>query len=182
MIVYCCFGTIQLFAQNSQLRSYTIADGLPQSQVYDIVQDDMGYLWLGTQGGGLANFDGEIFEVWNEGDGLLSNYIDALYTVNDSLFIGTKKGLSIKVKNNFVNLEAPQILQFFPVDGQLYLATKNGLYTYSKNKLVSKVNFNSEIDNSEINSVFFDGNYYWLATNKALWKLKDLGDNTTDHK
>ncbi|WP_340157522.1 two-component regulator propeller domain-containing protein [uncultured Maribacter sp.] len=180
LIVCCCFGTIQLFAQNSQLRSYTIADGLPQSQVYDIVQDDMGYLWLGTQGGGLANFDGEIFEVWNEGDGLLSNYIDALYTVNDSLFIGTKKGLSIKVKNNFVNLEAPQILQFFPVDGQLYLATKNGLYTYSKNKLISKVNFNSEIDNSEINSVFFDGNYYWLATNKALWKLKELGDNTTE--
>lgn len=180
MIVCCCFGTIQLFAQNSQLRSYTIADGLPQSQVYDIVQDDMGYLWLGTQGGGLANFDGEIFEVWNEGDGLLSNYIDALYTVNDSLFIGTKKGLSIKVKNNFVNLEAPQILQFFPVDGQLYLATKNGLYTYSKNKLISKVNFNSEIDNSEINSVFFDGNYYWLASNKALWKLKELGNNTTE--
>ncbi|HAI40447.1 MAG TPA: hypothetical protein DCM40_21250, partial [Maribacter sp.] len=180
LIVCCCFGTIPLFAQNSQLRSYTIADGLPQSQVYDIVQDDMGYLWLGTQGGGLANFDGEIFEVWNESDGLLSNYIDALYTVNDSLFIGTKKGLSIKVKNNFVNLEAPQILKFFPVDGQLFLATKNGLYTYSKNKLVSKVNFNSEIDNSEINSVFFDGNYYWLATNKALWKLKELGDNTTE--
>lgn len=180
MIVCCCFETIQLFAQNSQLRSYTIADGLPQSQVYDIIQDDMGYLWLGTQGGGLANFDGEIFEVWNESDGLFSNYIDALYTVNDSLFIGTKKGLSIKVKNNFVNLEAPQILQFFPVDGQLYLATKNGLYTYSKNKLVSKVNFNSEIDNSEINSVFFDGNYYWLATNKALWKLKELGNNATE--
>ncbi|CAG2533733.1 Two component regulator propeller [Maribacter dokdonensis] len=180
MIVCCCFGTIQLFAQNSQLRSYTIADGLPQSQVYDIVQDDMGYLWLGTQGGGLANFDGEIFEVWNESDGLLSNYIDALYAVNDSLFIGTKKGLSIKVKNNFVNLEAPQILQFFPVDGQLFLATKNGLYTYSKNKLVSKVNFNSEIDNSEINSVFFDGNYYWLATNNALWKLKELGNNATE--
>ncbi|SNR40516.1 Two component regulator propeller [Maribacter sedimenticola] len=180
LIVCCCFGTIQLVAQNSQLRSYTIADGLPQSQVYDIVQDDMGYLWLGTQGGGLANFDGEIFEVWNESDGLLSNYINALYAVNDSLFIGTKKGLSIKVKNNFVNLEAPQILQFFPVDGQLFLATKNGLYAYSKNKLVSKVNFNSEIDNSEINSVFFDGNYYWLATNKALWKLKELSNNTTE--
>ncbi|TVZ14773.1 LytS/YehU family sensor histidine kinase/ligand-binding sensor domain-containing protein [Maribacter sp. MAR_2009_72] len=180
MIVCCCFGTIQLFAQNSQLRSYTIADGLPQSQVYDIVQDDMGYLWLGTQGGGLANFDGEIFEVWNESNGLRSNYIDALYAVNDSLFIGTKKGLSIKVKNNFVNLEAPQILQFFPVDGQLFLATKNGLYTYSKNKLVSKVNLNSEIDNSEINSVFFDGNYYWLATNNALWKLKELGNNATE--
>ncbi|WP_144800998.1 two-component regulator propeller domain-containing protein [Maribacter sp. MAR_2009_72] len=180
LIVCCCFGTIQLFAQNSQLRSYTIADGLPQSQVYDIVQDDMGYLWLGTQGGGLANFDGEIFEVWNESNGLRSNYIDALYAVNDSLFIGTKKGLSIKVKNNFVNLEAPQILQFFPVDGQLFLATKNGLYTYSKNKLVSKVNLNSEIDNSEINSVFFDGNYYWLATNNALWKLKELGNNATE--
>ena len=87
----------------------------------------MGYLWLGTQGGGLANFDGTDFEVFNESDGLLSNYIDALHTSNDSLFIGTKKGLSIKVKNSFLNFESPQILQFYPSKNGIYLATINGV-------------------------------------------------------
>ncbi|WP_437372720.1 ligand-binding sensor domain-containing protein [Maribacter litoralis] len=179
LIVCCCFGTIQLFAQNSQLRAYTIADGLPQSQVYDMVQDDMGYLWLGTQGGGLANFDGNVFEVWNESDGLLSNYIDALYTSNDSVFVGTKKGLSIKVKNQFVNFDAPQILQIYPEKQELYIGTKRGVYTYVKRKKLNKISIHPEIDKSEINSIFFDGNYYWLATNKALWKLNELNDAAT---
>lgn len=167
-------------AQNSQLRAYTIADGLPQSQVYDIVQDEMGYLWLATQGGGLANFDGETFEVWNESNGLPSNYIDALYASSDSLFVGTRKGLSIKIKNNFVNFSAPQILQFYNTENKLYLGTKKGLYSYSKNKELSKVVINYEIDSSEINSILFDGNYYWLATNNGLWKLNELCDSATE--
>ncbi|MGO4919560.1 ligand-binding sensor domain-containing protein [Maribacter spongiicola] len=179
-IVFCFFGTIQLFAQNSQLRPYTIADGLPQSQVYDVLQDEMGYLWLGTQGGGLANFDGETFEVWNESDGLLSNYIDALYTANDSLFVGTRKGLSIKVKNNFVNFNSPQILQFYTAENVLYVGTKKGLYSYSKNSKFSKISLNSEIDSSEINSILFNGNYYWLATNNGLWKLKALSNSASE--
>ncbi|APQ16133.1 ligand-binding sensor domain-containing protein [Maribacter hydrothermalis] len=171
---------MHLAAQNSQLRAYTIADGLPQSQVYDVLQDAMGYLWLGTQGGGLANFDGENFEVWNESDGLLSNYIDALHTANDSLFVGTKKGLSIKVKNNFVNYNSPQILQFNTAENVLYVGTKKGLYSYSKNKKLCKISINAEIDSSEINSILFDGNYYWLATNNGLWKLNALSESATE--
>ncbi|SEK29507.1 Two component regulator propeller [Maribacter orientalis] len=171
---------MQLIAQNSQLRAYTIEDGLPQSKVYDIVQDEMGYLWLGTQGGGLANFDGNTFEVWNENNGLLSNYIDALYTSNDSLFVGSRKGLSIKVKNRFVNLESPQILQFYSVENVLFIGTKNGVYSYSKNKELQKITINPAIDGSEINSILFDGNYYWLATNNALWKLNELSGSATE--
>ncbi|WP_405382920.1 histidine kinase [Maribacter sp. LLG6340-A2] len=182
LTVFCFFGTIQLFAQNSQLRAYTIADGLPQSQVYDMVQNHMGYLWLGTQGGGLANFDGNSFEIWNESDGLLSNYIDALYTSNDSVFVGTKKGLSIKVKNQFVNFDTPQILQIYPGKQVLYIGTKRGVYTYTKRKKLNKISIHPEIDKSEINSIFFDGNYYWLATNKALWKLNELNDAATKVK
>jgi len=180
VLVLCFLGTMHLAAQNSQVRAYTIADGLPQSQVYDVLQDEMGYLWLGTQGGGLANFDGENFEVWNEGDGLLSNYIDALYTENDSLFIGTRKGLSIKVKKNFVNYNSPQILQFYKAKNVLYLGTKKGLYSYTKNSKISKVSINAEIDASEINSILFDGNYYWLATNNGLWKLNELSESATE--
>jgi ligand-binding sensor domain-containing protein len=71
-------------AQNNQIRNYTLADGLPQSQVYDIVQDEVGYLWVGSQGGGLSSFDGLQFNVWNERNGLLSNYIQTLQFISTS--------------------------------------------------------------------------------------------------
>lgn len=111
-LLFLLFVSSIISAQNSQLRSYSIEDGLPQSQVYDIIQDEIGYLWLGTQGGGLCNFDGTNFSVWNENNGLLSNYIHALYTSNDSLYIGTNLGLSIKIKNNFSNFKSPQVNHF----------------------------------------------------------------------
>ncbi len=42
-------------------RAYGVADGLPAVTVRAIVQDWQGELWLGTEGGGLARFDGARF-------------------------------------------------------------------------------------------------------------------------
>ncbi len=178
--ILCFFMARQLGAQNSQLRSYTIEDGLPQSQVYDLLQDDMGYLWLGTQGGGLANFDGDTFEVWNESDGLLSNYIHALHASHDSLFVGTRRGLSIKTKSRFANFKSPQIIQFCPSKNGIYVATKKGVYIFSHHGQLNKIALHPEIDVSEVNAILFDGNYYWLGTNNGLWRLSALSTTATE--
>jgi ligand-binding sensor domain-containing protein len=148
--------------------------------VYDIIQDETGYLWLGTQGGGLANFDGANFTVWNETDGLASNYIHALHSQNDTLFIGSKRGLSIKVKERFTNLEGPQIHKFYRVGGSLYVATQKGLYRFSKAAGLEKININPEIDSSSVNDIYFDGAFYWLATNNGLWKLTELSSTSIE--
>jgi len=165
-----------ILAQNNQLRSFSIENGLPQSQVYDIIQDEIGYLWLGTQGGGICSFDGNTFEIWNEKNGLLSNYINALYSKNDSLFIGTDVGLSVKVKNKFYNFKSPKINRFFRVDNILLLATQEGMYTYNSSQKLKKLNVNAEIDNNAVNDFVFDGVSYWIATNKGLWKTENIFD------
>lgn len=59
-------------------RNYSVSDGLPQSQVTSLVEDNNGYLWAGTQGGGLTRFDGRKFKVYTTKDGLLSNDITGL--------------------------------------------------------------------------------------------------------
>lgn len=66
-------------AQHHSLRQYTAIDGLPQSQVNAMVEDQFGYLWIGTSGGGLARFDGREFSVYTTFDGLLSNIITSLF-------------------------------------------------------------------------------------------------------
>src|SRR5690554_1925162 len=60
------------------LRNYSVKEGLPQSQVNIILEDNNGYLWIGTHGGGLARFDGREFKVFTTLDGLLSNIITYL--------------------------------------------------------------------------------------------------------
>jgi signal transduction histidine kinase/DNA-binding response OmpR family regulator/streptogramin lyase len=65
---------------NSKL--ITINDGLPQGYASGIVQDQDGFIWIGTRDG-LARYDGREFKVFHSGDdsqaGLSTNIITHLY-------------------------------------------------------------------------------------------------------
>ena len=83
-------------AQSYELKAFSIADGLPQSQVYDITEDHNGNLWLGTRGGGVAKFDGVDFKVFTTQDGLVSNFVSTVFhDSRDNIWIGTSKGVSL---------------------------------------------------------------------------------------
>jgi len=85
------------FPQNDHysIRNYTAVDGLPQSQVTGMAEDENGYIWMGTQGGGLARFDGREFKVYTTYDGLLSNSINAiLISKRQDLWILHAKGVT----------------------------------------------------------------------------------------
>lgn len=71
-------ATTPICAQQFSIRKYTAVDGLPQSEVRAMVEDKNGYLWIATQGGGLARFDGQKFQVYTTLDGLLSNIVTTL--------------------------------------------------------------------------------------------------------
>lgn len=78
------FAPVCLFAQgNFVLRNYTAAHGVPQSQINGMMEDDNGYLWLATYGGGVARFDGQNFNVYTTLDGLLSNIVYDLKIDNE---------------------------------------------------------------------------------------------------
>ena len=168
-----------VYSQNNDLRPYTLEDGLPQSQVYDLVQDEIGYLWLGTQGGGIARFDGENFTTFSDRDGLASNYINALAFANDSLFIGTQRGFSLKIKGQFQNFEMPQVQTIFRHEDRTYLGTSSGLYSIQKNKNPAKIELHESIDAYSITDIIFDGYHFWIASNSGLWKLESLDHNGT---
>ena len=59
--------------QGSPLRTYTMADGLPNDSVQSIIEDDSGNLWIGTLQG-LCCFDGERFITYGKEQGLSCLY------------------------------------------------------------------------------------------------------------
>ncbi|GEQ85046.1 histidine kinase [Patiriisocius marinistellae] len=156
------------------MRPYTLADGLPQSQVYDVVQDSVGYLWLGTQGGGLARFDGEDFKIFNENDGLTSNYIQSLLVVKDSLFIGTKKGVSILVNETITSFKGPQVHCIFNDGEQTYFGTNTGIYQLKKDATLSQLTLSKTLNDGKINDFLFDGKNYWIASKEGLFRTEFL--------
>lgn len=73
------------------LQKFTVKDGLAQSTIKYIEQDDYGNLWLATNNG-LSGFNGKSFTTITTSNGLPVNEINTLLFANDQLFIGTKKG------------------------------------------------------------------------------------------
>ncbi|GAF04225.1 ligand-binding sensor domain-containing protein [Saccharicrinis fermentans] len=83
-----------LNGQHHFFRQYSLEEGLPQSEVNDIAEDQFGYLWLGTNGGGLCRFNGMHFDVLTKKDGLLEDLVMGLYSDNNyDLWIGSPKGV-----------------------------------------------------------------------------------------
>ena len=75
LFVLLLFAALTLRAQPQTFVAYSLAQGLPQSQVFATMQDSRGYMWFGTQGGGLCRFDGLDFQTYTTEDGLPSNYV-----------------------------------------------------------------------------------------------------------
>ena len=77
---------------------YGLEEGLSQSSVLTVLQDDLGFLWIGTQDG-LNRFDGYSFEVFrpnpNDADALVGGEIFALVQSADgAIWAGTYTGLN----------------------------------------------------------------------------------------
>lgn len=70
-----------LFAQDDYfLQTYGVKEGLPSEEVYDVLQDHYGYIWVATANG-VARFDGRNFETFRS-DNLPAS--DALSLYEDS--------------------------------------------------------------------------------------------------
>ena len=65
-------------------RSYSVLDGLTQSNVSDITQDQSGYLWV-TTARGLNRYDGNMFQHYTIADGLPNNWLTSVHVAPDNV-------------------------------------------------------------------------------------------------
>ncbi len=94
ILVSSLWGTAQF---QPSFRNITKKDGLSQSSVFSIAQDNNGFMWFGTRDG-LNKYDGYQFTIYNQSaqpNSLVSNDIRVLYFDQQmkNLWIGTTAGL-----------------------------------------------------------------------------------------
>ncbi|MBI1768249.1 MAG: hypothetical protein HYR67_07735 [Bacteroidetes bacterium] len=59
----------QSLAQSFMVRNYSVPEGLPSSETYDVFQDSKGFMWFATDNG-VVRFDGYDMTVFGTADGL----------------------------------------------------------------------------------------------------------------
>ena len=128
------FWALLSFPQGDyRFNNYTISNGLSQSFVTTIIQDEYNSLWIGTQDG-LNRYDGKSFEVFNQDEtpGLEStNFQCSVRTPDGRLWFGTTSGLILYNPNTerftTFNISSQILLDVQSIDfdqkGNLWLAT-----------------------------------------------------------
>jgi len=148
---------------DSQFEKFTIKDGLSNNDLWDVIQDQYGFLWLATKDG-VNYYDGYSFRVFknipDDSTSLQSNDCNKIFEDSKkNIWIGTKLGLSKfdRVTETFKNYQfsdgsgdnANSVWHIIE-DSQnnLWLATTNGVLSFDRNNKTFKTYDLMKTDNT----------------------------------
>ncbi|AEA43075.1 sensor histidine kinase [Fluviicola taffensis] len=167
-----------IMAQDYSFITYSNSQGLPQSQVQCITQDEEGYLWVGTLGG-LAKFNGKTFTTFPLEKGLFNNRISCLQTIQKTIWVGHEGGIT-EIKNNQAKTyslgeqdKTVSVTDFSFYQGKIVVSTEgSGLYIISNNH-ISKITLRNE-DASTCRDLEIINNKLYIGTRDGLYFTEDL--------
>ena len=180
---------------NINFKNITSEDGLLQGTVETIIQDDQGYIWLGTNDG-LCRYNGYEFKIYKHDEELensiTNNYIVDIKQDNlGNIWVGTANGLSkIDTKTDLItnynmNDEEKSLSHYNIGDilitksGDVLVGTSDGLNIYNekKDEFYRIFNKDSDLSSQFIRSLAEDENQnIWVATNNGIDKI-DIKNN-----
>ncbi len=185
------YQTILIQSTFSQKRSSQLyfnnlrqEDGIPSNVTNSIIQDKLGFIWIGT-GDGICRYDGySTITFKNETDKkiLPTNNISCLLLDGDTLWVGTWKGLCYintkTLKITKVNL-GPEITircLYKSMDKKIWIGTSKGILVYNKKQ--EKYDFydnqNSNLSHSTIRCFYqTKDSTIWIGTYHKLNKFKN---------
>lgn len=177
LLLFACLFPGILTAQQYGFQQYSLAEGVAQSQVFALMEDHQGYLWLGTQGGGVNRWDGINFQRFSVGEGLGNGKVSCIFQDRQHrIWIGTQGGITQFDGRSFLSMDFPgssaialDITQL-PND-DIFIGSTDGLWTIRNDSLVRI----QDIANS-IHALAVTGDSLWIGSTTGLkcWSQDSL--------
>lgn len=194
--------TAALSAQTYGFLKWTVADGLPNPETTALAQDDQGFVWVGTNGGGVARFDGEAFTTYSTAEGLRDNFVTNIVVQDGIVFVRTRLGVARysgqddvfqgadagaipveKARNNLRHFPAsdpgiPRLTDALQLLPRSWLAaTVNGLYLTSPDgTIIERYTAPNDLPDNYVNALLTDRQgRTWIATRGGLVRMIPSG-------
>jgi len=167
-----------LFGQSYSFLSYSTSEGLPQSQVTCINQDEHGYLWVGTLSG-LAKFNGKKFISYSTENGLVNNRITNLSLIGKDLWVGHEGGISV-LKNGkatgwqlFGGDRTASVTSILAYKDYIVAATNGGGLYFIRDNKIQKFDLPNP-DANRCRDLVILNNRLFIATRGGVYSTSDL--------
>lgn len=171
---------LSLGAQAFRFESFSVREGLVQSQVYCALEDSRGFIWMGTRGGGISRFDGLNFRTFSYKDSLKSNYINTIYEgIDGRIWAGTDEGLYYYDGTRFYpfgreSLAGRAVRAIFQDSlGGLWAGTARGVW-YADSTTFSPLYQDQQPGKAPVNAFYLDCQHrLWIAYEMGVIKVKN---------
>ncbi len=170
---------------------------LPMSQLFRIFQDSEGYIWYGTQGGGLCRDDGYSVKIFRSDyttpNLLESNWISCITEDNKNrIWFGTRRGLYILNKYNYQITEvADKTIKSWSIDalkaasdGTIWVSTANLIIHYNINgQKLGTYNVKWKGESRSVSQIYEDNSKkIWIIQWKGgIWNFDAQKNNFTSY-
>ncbi|PCH95059.1 MAG: hypothetical protein COB85_04940 [Bacteroidetes bacterium] len=170
-------------AQQYNFETYSVNEGLSQSQVNVIFEDRRGYLWFGTAGGGVCQYDGITFKQYKEKDGLGGPIITGIAeTSNGNIWISATWGgvtrfngkgfLTVGRRDGLVSDETTCLV--VDDDDRVWIGSNGGIGITDGGYEFSTITRDNGLVSNTIKCLFKaeDGSI-WIGTDRGINVFKD---------
>lgn len=179
-----------VYSQTTSFLHYGIENGLPQSQVKTIEQDNDGNLWIGTMAG-VCRYNGKTFTNFTKKNGLAEDWVTAsCKDKHGNIWLGHWGGgvslYNYKTKN-FQKIDFTPHSEFKTISaiaedvaGNIWFSTMGAgvlKLDISKNK-ISSISEKNGLSSNQVSSIAFDasGNL-WIGSQKGVSVLNTKAGN-----
>jgi signal transduction histidine kinase/ligand-binding sensor domain-containing protein len=142
LFIWLCLGltgaVLPLAGQQPSFRRFGLRDGLPQSQVTALLEDRRGFLWVGTNTGGVARLGASGFRTFAGPDGLKALFVKSLLEAPDgAIWVASQEGVSEIRGETVVNYGPQRGLQpastpalALDAEDRVLVANRQGLFRH----------------------------------------------------
>ncbi len=180
------------YRENEPVAFLDIEHGLYSPNVFSLLEDRIGRIWMGHHDGTLSVWDGKGYHHYTKNEKLLpaGGVLDLLEDQRGNIWILTGNSLSIFDGNHFTHylpngsFGAEEFTCLFEDGkGRIWIGTFNGLIVYEKGRFVRFTKEEGLIDNM-VKSVIEDSKgHIWVGTSNGLsiWNEKEFRQFTIEN-
>lgn len=177
---FCLFASLQTsraLAQGVHLRQLDTQQGLSNNTVNALVQDDQGFMWIGTADG-LNRHDGYSFKIFKPrhgiAGGISDNDISALHASQEALWVGCGDGLEKYSFENgiFERIQELDGSHVFAIqeaeDGLIWVATSRGIGSIDPRSRALKYQAQPLATAKACLALSANSGFLWIGTDSEL--------------
>ena len=183
-----CFGQKPPGTPQPAFRNFSIDQGLPSSETYDVYQDRQGYIWVCTDRG-VARYNGHRFQVFTTENGLIDNVVFRIYEDPKGRLWFISKGMKLCYydRGKFIHYRYNAVIErawpsYFLPDKSLAIDSADNVYFSSQHIGALKIDKYGHLQPipNKMHSLAYQkvGTTLFWWSNSNYWLIKDYLKHT----